>query len=49
MRQGTQLVIAFHDHFVRASGGTSDTVTRSPEEITKAAADGGWNVHHDGF
>ncbi|MFF5728059.1 methyltransferase domain-containing protein [[Kitasatospora] papulosa] len=24
-------------------------VTRSPEEIAKAAADGGWTAHHDGF
>ncbi|MGW2077121.1 hypothetical protein ACWCOW_09385 [Streptomyces sp. NPDC001939] len=24
-------------------------VTRSPEEITKPAADSGWSVHHDGF
>ncbi|MER5582232.1 methyltransferase domain-containing protein [Streptomyces asoensis] len=31
------------------SGGTIVVVTRSPDEITKAAADGGWSVHHDGF
>ncbi|MFF3358149.1 methyltransferase domain-containing protein [Streptomyces sp. NPDC002917] len=30
-------------------GGHVVVVTRSPEEITKAAADGGWSVHHDGF
>ena len=24
-------------------------VTRSPEEVAKAAADGGWTAHHDGF
>ncbi|MFD9424351.1 MULTISPECIES: methyltransferase domain-containing protein [unclassified Streptomyces] len=30
-------------------GGHLVVVTRSPEEITKAAADGGWSVHHDGF
>ncbi|MEU6487303.1 endonuclease/exonuclease/phosphatase family protein [Streptomyces sp. NPDC046887] len=31
------------------SGGHIVVVTRSPEEIAKAAADGGWSVHHDGF
>ncbi|MEU8445511.1 methyltransferase domain-containing protein [Streptomyces microflavus] len=30
-------------------GGHVVVVTRSPEEITKAAAGGGWSVHHDGF
>lgn len=30
-------------------GGHLVVVTRSPEEITKAAAEGGWSVHHDGF
>lgn len=30
-------------------GGHLVVVTRSPEEIDKAAADGGWSVHHDGF
>ncbi|MGI5441435.1 methyltransferase domain-containing protein [Streptomyces shenzhenensis] len=30
-------------------GGHVVVVTRSPEEITKAAADGGWSIHHDGF
>ncbi|MFJ3673368.1 hypothetical protein ACIPSE_43635 [Streptomyces sp. NPDC090106] len=30
-------------------GGHVVAVTRSPEEITKAAADGGWTAHHDGF
>lgn len=30
-------------------GGHVVVVTRSPEEITKAAADGGWAAHHDGF
>lgn len=30
-------------------GGHVVVVTRSPEEITKAAADGGWARHHDGF
>ncbi|BBC94426.1 Methyltransferase domain protein [Streptomyces griseofuscus] len=30
-------------------GGHVVVVTRSPEEITKAAADGGWTPHHDGF
>ncbi|MFC9595810.1 methyltransferase domain-containing protein [Streptomyces sp. NPDC056944] len=30
-------------------GGHVVVVTRSPEEITKAAADGGWTAHHDGF
>ncbi|MEU1085712.1 methyltransferase domain-containing protein [Streptomyces sp. NPDC005892] len=30
-------------------GGHVVVVTRSPEEITKAAADGDWSVHHDGF
>ncbi|MEV7275577.1 endonuclease/exonuclease/phosphatase family protein [Streptomyces sp. NPDC093111] len=30
-------------------GGHLVVVTRSPEEITKAAADGSWSVHHDGF
>ncbi|MFJ2060620.1 methyltransferase domain-containing protein [Streptomyces sp. NPDC087908] len=34
--------------FVRP-GGHLVIVTRSPEEITKAAADGGWPSHHDGF
>ncbi|MGW7312689.1 hypothetical protein [Streptomyces sp. NPDC054865] len=24
-------------------------VTRSPEEITKAAAGGSWTAHHDGY
>ncbi|WP_105967601.1 methyltransferase domain-containing protein [Streptomyces geranii] len=30
-------------------GGHVVVVTRSPEEITKAAADCGWTAHHDGF
>ncbi|AZK97481.1 MULTISPECIES: methyltransferase domain-containing protein [Streptomyces] len=30
-------------------GGYVVVVTRSPEEIAKAAADGNWSVHHDGF
>ncbi|MFE7132430.1 methyltransferase domain-containing protein [Streptomyces sp. NPDC057638] len=30
-------------------GGYVVVVTRSPEEITKAAAAGGWRSHHDGF
>jgi hypothetical protein len=30
-------------------GGHVVVVTRSPEEITKAATDGGWTAHHDGF
>ncbi|MET7474610.1 methyltransferase domain-containing protein [Streptomyces sp. NPDC005648] len=30
-------------------GGHVVVVTRSPEEITEAAADGGWSIHHDGF
>ncbi|MGW1094172.1 methyltransferase domain-containing protein [Streptomyces sp. NPDC002455] len=30
-------------------GGHVVVVTRSPEEIAKAAADGGWSAHHDGF
>ncbi|MFC9797666.1 methyltransferase domain-containing protein [Streptomyces sp. NPDC057695] len=30
-------------------GGHIVVVTRSPEEIAKAAADGGWPAHHDGF
>ncbi|QHC30713.1 methyltransferase domain-containing protein [Streptomyces sp. HF10] len=30
-------------------GGHVVVVTRSPEEIIKAAADGGWTPHHDGF
>jgi len=30
-------------------GGHVVVVTRSPEEINKAAADGGWSVHQDGF
>jgi hypothetical protein len=30
-------------------GGHVVVVTRSPEEIVKAAAGGGWPVHHDGF
>lgn len=30
-------------------GGHLVVVTRSPEEIAKAAADGGWPAHHDGF
>lgn len=30
-------------------GGHVVVVTRSPEEIAKAAADGGWARHHDGF
>ncbi|MFF9171775.1 MULTISPECIES: methyltransferase domain-containing protein [unclassified Streptomyces] len=30
-------------------GGHVVVVTRSPEEITKAAADAGWSGHHDGF
>ncbi|MEU3297520.1 methyltransferase domain-containing protein [Streptomyces longwoodensis] len=30
-------------------GGHVVVVTRSPEEISKAAADGGWTTHHDGF
>ncbi|MGW0954771.1 methyltransferase domain-containing protein [Streptomyces sp. NPDC001212] len=30
-------------------GGHVVVVTRSPEEITKAAADGSWMAHHDGF
>ncbi|WP_372412291.1 methyltransferase domain-containing protein [Streptomyces luteireticuli] len=30
-------------------GGHLVVVTRSPEEITKAAAHGGWRTHHDGF
>ncbi|MEV0875879.1 MULTISPECIES: endonuclease/exonuclease/phosphatase family protein [Streptomyces] len=30
-------------------GGHVVVVTRSPEEIAKAAADGGWTAHHDGF
>ncbi|MER5532551.1 methyltransferase domain-containing protein [Streptomyces mirabilis] len=30
-------------------GGHIVVVTRSPEEIAKAAADGGWTAHHDGF
>ncbi|MFG2224900.1 methyltransferase domain-containing protein [Streptomyces sp. NPDC048644] len=30
-------------------GGHIVIVTRSPEEIAKAAADGGWAPHHDGF
>ncbi|RSS76751.1 methyltransferase domain-containing protein [Streptomyces sp. WAC06614] len=34
--------------FVRP-GGHVLVVTRSPEEITKAAAAGGWARHHDGF
>ncbi|MFY4719392.1 methyltransferase domain-containing protein [Streptomyces sp. LaBMicrA B280] len=34
--------------FVRP-GGHVVVVARSPEEITKAAADGGWTPHHDGF
>ncbi|MEV7617566.1 hypothetical protein [Streptomyces sp. NPDC089799] len=34
--------------FVRP-GGHLLVVTRSPEEITKAAAAGGWARHHDGF
>lgn len=34
--------------FVRP-GGHVVVVTRSPEEIAKAAADGGWTAHHDGF
>ncbi|MFF3087619.1 methyltransferase domain-containing protein [Streptomyces nojiriensis] len=34
--------------FVRP-GGHVVVVTRSPEEITKAAADGSWTAHHDGY
>ncbi|AKL71036.1 endonuclease/exonuclease/phosphatase family protein [Streptomyces sp. Mg1] len=34
--------------FVRP-GGHVVVVTRSPEEITKAAAGGTWTAHHDGF
>lgn len=30
-------------------GGHVVVVTRSPEEIAKAAVDGGWAAHHDGF
>ncbi|WP_405806449.1 methyltransferase domain-containing protein [Streptomyces sp. NBC_00210] len=30
-------------------GGHVVVVTRSPQEITKAAAEGGWTAHHDGF
>ncbi|MEU6928317.1 methyltransferase domain-containing protein [Streptomyces sp. NPDC046374] len=30
-------------------GGHVAVVTRSPEEIAKAAANGGWPAHHDGF
>ncbi|MGA5324445.1 methyltransferase domain-containing protein [Streptomyces seoulensis] len=30
-------------------GGHIVVVTRSPEEIAKAAADAGWAAHHDGF
>ncbi|MFJ9343785.1 methyltransferase domain-containing protein [Streptomyces sp. NPDC101733] len=30
-------------------GGHVLVVTRSPEEITKAAAGGGWAAHHDGY
>ncbi|MEW1779921.1 hypothetical protein [Streptomyces sp. NPDC086777] len=30
-------------------GGHVVAVTYSPEEITRAAADGGWSIHHDGF
>ncbi|MCX4663723.1 methyltransferase domain-containing protein [Streptomyces uncialis] len=30
-------------------GGHVVVVTRSPDEITKAAADGGWTAHHDGY
>ncbi|MFB6529882.1 methyltransferase domain-containing protein [Streptomyces sp. NPDC056399] len=30
-------------------GGHLVVVTRSPDEIAKAAADGGWPAHHDGF
>ncbi len=30
-------------------GGHVVVVTRSPEEITKAAADDSWTAHHDGF
>ncbi|MFD5747012.1 methyltransferase domain-containing protein [Streptomyces sp. NPDC127033] len=30
-------------------GGHVVVVTRSPAEITRAAADGGWTAHHDGF
>ncbi|MFE3602605.1 endonuclease/exonuclease/phosphatase family protein [Streptomyces sp. NPDC059142] len=30
-------------------GGHVVVVTRSPEEIARAAADGGWVAHHDGF
>ncbi|MFF3432358.1 methyltransferase domain-containing protein [Streptomyces sp. NPDC002602] len=34
--------------FVRP-GGRVVVVTRSPEEITKAAAGGSWTAHHDGY
>ncbi|MGW5159319.1 methyltransferase domain-containing protein [Nonomuraea wenchangensis] len=34
--------------FIRP-GGHVVVVTRSPEEIDKAAAEGGWAQHHDGF
>ncbi|WP_328965701.1 hypothetical protein [Streptomyces virginiae] len=34
--------------FVRP-GGHVVVATRSPEEITKAAAGGSWTAHHDGY